>query len=65
MELSTLNKISDLFQELEQKRFPNNSLNQTSWMARQIGTMSVFVSEKNAKQIIKMLEREIGEFNND
>jgi hypothetical protein len=30
-------------------------------MARQIGTMSVFVSEKNAKQIIKMLEREIGE----
>jgi len=34
-------------------------------MARQIGTMSVFISEKNAKQIIKMLEREMGEFNND
>ena len=65
MELSTLNKISDLFKQLEEKRFPNSSLNNTTSMARQIGTMSVFISEKNAKQIIKMLEREMGEFNND
>jgi hypothetical protein len=65
MELSTLNKISDLFRELEEKRFPNNSLNRISSMARQIGTMSVFISEKYAKQIIKSLERELGEFNND
>ena len=65
MELSTLNKISDLFMQLEEKRFPNSSSNSTTSMARQIGTMSVFVSEKNAKQIIKMLEREIGELKND
>jgi hypothetical protein len=28
-------------------------------MARQIGTMSVFISEKNAKKIIKMLQQEM------
>ncbi len=59
MELSTLNEIGDLFSKLEEKKFPNSSLNSTTSMARQIGTMSVFISEKNAKKIIKMLKQEM------
>lgn len=59
MELSTLNQMSDLFKQLEEKRFPESSLNHTTSMARQIGTMSVFISEKNAKKIIKMLQQEM------
>jgi len=59
MELSTLNQMSDLFKQLEEKRFPQSSLNSTTSMARQIGTMSVFISEKNAKKIIKMLQQEM------
>lgn len=59
MELTTLRLMGDLFQQLEEKRFPNFSGNFSSSMARQIGTMSFYVSERDAKKIIKSLQQEL------
>ena len=59
MELSTLNEIGDLFRKLEEKKFPNSSISSTTSMARQIGVLSVYVSERDAKKIIKNVREEL------
>ena len=59
MDLIQLRKLGELFGQLEDKRFPNFQDNRTTAMARQIGMMSVYISDKDAKKIIKSLEQEL------
>lgn len=59
MDLIQLRRIGELFVELENKRFPDFQDNRATAQARQIGTMSVYISDKDAKKIIKTLEQEL------
>lgn len=59
MDLFQLRKIGELFLELENKKFPEHANNSITAVHRQVGTMSVFISEKNANKMIKMLEEEL------
>lgn len=59
MDLETMREMGELFQQLENKRFPDFSNNFTSSMARQIGVMSVYISERDAKKIIKNVKEEL------
>lgn len=59
MKIEQLQEITDLFLDLEMKKFPNYSTNSATAMAKQIGTMSVFISDRDAKRIIKMIKEEI------
>ena len=59
MDLLTLREMGEVFQQLEEKRFPDFSGNFSSSMARQIGVMSVYISERDAKKIIKSVKQEL------
>jgi hypothetical protein len=59
MNLETMREMGEVFHQLENKRFPNFSGNYTTSMARQIGVMSVYVSERDAKKIIKSVREEL------
>jgi|DEB19_MinimDraft_3_1074340.scaffolds.fasta_scaffold12491_6 hypothetical protein len=59
MDLATLREMGEVFQQLEEKRFPDFSGNFSSSMARQIGVMSVYISERDAKKIIKNVREEL------
>ncbi len=59
MDLATLREMGEVFQQLEEKRFPDFSGNFSSSMARQIGVMSFYISERDAKKIIKNVREEL------
>lgn len=59
MDLFTLREMGDVFKQLEDKRFPDSNNNLLTAMSRQIGVMSVYLSERDAKKIIKSVKEEL------